>query len=98
MFGKYHDIKIILPADLLETYRKFGNSALSIADRIFTNETSENEVNLYADPGFAGDMLDDIGSGMNLSDYDNHEIPEIAKHCFDNVILEEPGNGNIFVA
>ena len=67
--------------------------------RIFNNSgVSISEINHYADPYLANDMLDAIGSGMGLSDYKSHRIPESAKHCFDNIKLAtQTGNGNIYI-
>ena len=101
LFGKYEDIKIVLPADQLDVYKKFADSALHITDKIFTNGNimqSPLEIEYYADPRMAGDMLATVGSGMGLSDYKNHRVPESVKHCFDNVrLVTETTNGNVFV-
>lgn len=101
LFGKYQDIKILLPADQVEVYKKFADSALHICDKIFNAGSlmcDPLEIEYYADPRLAGEMLDTIGSGMGLSDYKNHRVPESAKHCFDDVKLASQENsGNLYV-
>ena len=101
LFGKYHDIKIVLPADQLQVYKQFADSALRICDRIFTNGNVMSdplEIECFADPRMAGTLLGAIGSGMELSDYKNHRVPESVKHSFDGVTLAtHVDNGNVFV-
>lgn len=101
LFGKYHEIKIVLPADQLNVYKQFADSALHICDRIFANGNnmpSLSEIEYYADPHLANDLLATIGSGMGLRDYKNHRVPESVRHSFDGVKLaSEAGNGNVYV-
>lgn len=101
MFGKYEDIKIVLPADQVDVYRQFADSALHICDKIFTNGNVMRdplEIEYYADPRMAGELLATVGSGMGLSDYKTHRVPESVKHSFDGVRLAtQTGNGNVFV-
>lgn len=97
-YGKYSDIKIVLPSDQVDVYKQFAESALSVCDRIFTGSgVSQTEIDLFGDERLASELYGVIGSGMGLSDYKNHRVPESVKHCFDGVRLAtEAGNGNVF--
>ena len=100
--GKFDDIKITMPSDQLQIYKQFGESALRTIDKIYTNGNvmiDPVEIEYYADPSLAGDLLQTVGSGMGLSDYKTHRVPESAQHCFDNVKLNTTTttSGNMFV-
>lgn len=101
LFGKYENIKIVLPSDQVEVYKQFADSALHICDKIFTDGNIMRdplEIEYYADPRMAGELLATVGSGMELSDYKNHRVPESVKHSFDNVKLTtQADNGNVYV-
>ena len=75
---------ISTPKEKAETYKKFADSALSLCGRIFSGDTSELEIDSYADPTFAADLYAKIGSGMNLADFRTARVPESAKHLLDD--------------
>lgn len=101
MFGRFEGIKIPMPADQLDAYRKFAQSALSICDKIYQNQNVMRdplEIQYYGDESMAGDLLSSIGSGMKLSEFKNKTVPASVAHTFDNVRLTlDSGNGNVFV-
>lgn len=95
-FGKFNDVKITMPEDQVSVYKQFGDSALNIVDRIFSNEATEFEVNNFADENMCGDLMGVIGSGMKLT-HNAHRIPESVQHCFDNINLNvKQTNGNVY--
>ena len=65
-------------------YKQFADSALALCGRIFSGDTSELEIDSYADPIFAADLYAKIGSGMNLADFRTARVPESAKHLLDD--------------
>jgi hypothetical protein len=92
--------KIYLPADQLEVYRKFAASALSIIDTIH-NATPDTfagimiEIMAYADENFSAELFSVIGNGENLRGYKTANVPESAKHVFDDIFLQL--NQNVFM-
>ena len=75
---------ISTPAEKARIYKQFADSALSLCGRIFSGDTSELEIDSYADPIFAADLYAKIGSGMNLADFRTARVPESAKHLLDD--------------
>lgn len=54
-FGKYASVKIITPVDMVQAYKKFGEGALAVVDKIYNNgiimhELDNNNVNPVFDP------------------------------------------------
>lgn len=74
---------ISAPEEKARIYMQFANSALSLCGRIFSGDTSELEIDSYADPTFAADLYAKIGSGTNLADFKT-AVPESAKHLLDD--------------
>ena len=72
------------PEEKAKIYKQFADSALALCGRIFSGDTSELEIDGYADPTFAADFYAKIGSGMNLADFKNGRVPEQAKHLLDD--------------
>lgn len=97
--GKYDSVKINMPYDILMAYKAFADSALSICDTIYTDDLlNPAKVEYYADENFGESLYKIIGTGMNLSNYQNMIVPETVKHTFDNINLNlVRDNGNIFV-
>jgi hypothetical protein len=82
---------IYLPADQLEVYRQFGQSALEIVEMIYNNRgvmLEPLEIEAYADEEVKKDKFAIIGNGMGLSAYRTRRVPETAKHLFDSVELK----------
>lgn len=75
---------ISTPEEKANIYKQFADSALALCGRIFSGDTSELEIDSYADPIFASDLYAKIGSGMNLADFKNGRVPEQAKHLLDD--------------
>ena len=75
---------ISTPEEKAKIYKEFADSALSLCGRIFSGDTSELEIDSYADPIFAADLYAKIGSGMNLADFRTARVPESAKHLLDD--------------
>ena len=75
---------ISTPEEKARIYMQFANSALSLCGKIFSGDTSELEIDSYADENFAADLFAKIGSGMSLADYKNARVPESAKHLLDD--------------
>lgn len=79
---------IYLPADQLAIYKKFAISALSLIDNIYQNPSiDELMITAFADENSCRELYSTIGNGMKLDNFKTKKIPESAKHCFDNVIL-----------
>ena len=72
------------PEEKARTYKQFADSALALCGKIFSDGSSQLEIDSYADPTFASDLYAKIGSGMNLADYKNARVPEQAKHLLDD--------------
>ena len=72
------------PEEKAKIYKQFADSALALCGRIFSGDTSELEIDGYADPTFAADFYAKIGSGMNLAYFKNGRVPEQAKHLLDD--------------
>lgn len=80
---------IHLPSDKLEVYRQFGQAALDLIDRIYSNPSIDvNFVNAYADERFSASLFEVIGSGLELSDYKTFKTPAGAEKVFDNIVLD----------
>ena len=75
---------ISTPEEKAKIYKQFADSALSLCGKIFSDGSSQLEIDSYADPTFAADLYAKIGSGMSLADYKNARIPESAKHLLDD--------------
>lgn len=75
---------ISTPEEKAKIYKQFADSALSLCGRIFSGDTSQLEIDSYADPTFAADLYAKIGSGTNLADYKTARVPESAKHLLDD--------------
>lgn len=75
---------ISTPEEKAKIYKQFADSALALCGKIFSGDTSELEIASYADPTFAADLYEKIGSGMNLADFKNGRVPEQAKHLLDD--------------
>jgi len=75
---------ISTPAEKARIYKQFANSALSLCGRIFSDGSSQLEIDSFADEHFAADLYAKIGSGMSLADYKNARVPEQAKHLLDD--------------
>lgn len=74
---------ISTPEKKAETYKQFAISALSLCGKIFSDGSSQLEIDSYADPTFAADLYAKIGSGTNLADFKTSRVPESAKHLLD---------------
>ena len=87
----FSNCKTILPADQLEVYKKFGNSALSVLDSVYSSpdDVTKATVDSYANEDFGAPLFAIIGDGLGLSDYKSHRIPEQMSHTFDNMNLSE---------
>lgn len=88
--GKYTSVCIITPSDMVHAYKKFGEGALSIVEKINNNGgimKSPIEINTYDDERLVKDLLTIVGSGMDLIDYRAKNVPERAKHIFDHINL-----------
>ena len=93
--NKYADITITLPSDMIDVYKTFADGALKLADRIYKENVSENEINAYADETFGRELYAVIGNGLKLNDFKSRNIPETAKHAFDGITLSA-GNDNTY--
>lgn len=72
------------PEEKAKIYKQFADSALSLCGRIFSDGSSQLEIDSFADEHFAADIYAKIGSGMSLADYKNARVPESAKHLLDD--------------
>ena len=72
------------PEEKARTYKQFADSALALCGKIFSDGSSQLEIDSYADPTFASDLYAKIGSGMNLADFRTARVPEQAKHLLDD--------------
>lgn len=75
---------ISAPEEKARIYKQFAASALSLCGKIFSDGSSQLEIDSYADPTFAADLYAKIGSGMNLADFKTARVPESAKHLLDD--------------
>ena len=75
---------ISTPEEKAKIYKQFADSALALCGKIFSDGSSQLEIDSYADPTFAADLYAKIGSGMSLADYKNARVPESAKHLLDD--------------
>lgn len=75
---------ISTPEEKAKIYKQFADSALSLCGRIFSDGSSQLEIDSFADEHFAADLYAKIGSGMSLADYKNARVPESAKHLLDD--------------
>ena len=72
------------PEEKARTYKQFAASALSLCGKIFSDGSSQLEIDSFADEHFAADLYAKIGSGMNLADFRTARVPESAKHLLDD--------------
>lgn len=79
--------EIHLPADHIEVYRKFGNSAISLIESIHNGNLNPLFVQAYADEAFAKGLFDIIGDGMHLSDYKSRNIQPTVKQMYNDIKL-----------
>lgn len=92
MFRKYDSIKIITPQEQLKAYKTFGDSALSIASKIYHNGNimiQPLELDSFADEKFGANLFSVIGDGMSLSDYKTARVPDSAKNIFNDTTLAD---------
>ena len=75
---------ISTPEEKAKIYKQFANSALALCGKIFSDGSSQLEIDSFADEHFAADLYAKIGSGMNLADFKNGRVPERAKHLLDD--------------
>ena len=75
---------ISTPEEKAKIYKQFADSALALCGKIFSDGSSQLEIDSFADPIFAADLFAKIGSGMSLADYKNARVPEQAKHLLDD--------------
>ena len=75
---------ISTPEEKARIYKQFADSALSLCGKIFSDGSSQLEIDSFADEHFAADLYAKIGSGMSLADYKNARVPEQAKHLLDD--------------
>ncbi len=91
----YAHITFVMPRDILNVYRTFAASALSIAEKIHAEDSilvNDAEIQNFADADFSSSLYALIGSGVHLSDYSSRRVPDTAKHVFDDVTLQENPN------
>lgn len=72
------------PEEKAKIYKQFADSALALCGKIFSDGSSQLEIDSFADEHFAVALYAKIGSGMNLADYKNARVPEQAKHLLDD--------------
>lgn len=75
---------ISLPEEKAKIYKQFADSALALCGKIFSDGSSQLEIDSFADEHFAAALYAKIGSGMNLADYKNARVPESVKHLLDD--------------
>ena len=75
---------ISTPEEKAKIYKQFADSALSLCGKIFSDGSSQLEIDSFADEHFAADIYAKIGSGMNLADFRTARAPESAKHLLDD--------------
>lgn len=75
---------ISTPEEKAKIYKQFADSALALCGKIFSDGSSQLEIDSYADPIFAADLYAKIGSGMNLADFRTARVPESVKHLLDD--------------
>ena len=75
---------ISTPEEKAKIYKQFADSALALCGKIFSDGSSQLEIDSFADEHFAAGLYAKIGSGMNLADYKNARVPEQAKHLLDD--------------
>ena len=75
---------ISTPEEKAKIYKQFADSALSLCGKIFSDGSSQLEIDSFADPTFAADIYAKIGSGMSLADFKTARVPESAKHLLDD--------------
>lgn len=85
----FNSIRINLPEEHLAVYKMFAESALSLIDTIYADSTNFNEsmLDAFGDEKFGAGLYEVIGNGMSLKDYRAKNVPESAKHKFDDVTL-----------
>lgn len=75
---------ISTPEEKAKIYKQFADSALALCGKIFSDGSSQLEIDSFADEHFAAALYAKIGSGMNLADFKNGRVPEQAKHLLDD--------------
>ena len=75
---------ISTPEEKARIYMQFADSALALCGKIFSDGSSQLEIDSFADEHFAAALYAKIGSGMNLADFKNGRVPEQAKHLLDD--------------
>lgn len=92
MFGKYDSVKIITPEEQVKAYKKFGDSALNIANKIYHNGNimiQPLELDSFADEQFGASLFSVIGDGMTLADYKTAKVPDSAQNVFNDISLAD---------
>ena len=75
---------ISTPEEKAKIYKQFADSALALCGKIFSDGSSQLEIDSFADEHFAVALYAKIGSGMNLADFRTARVPESAKHLLDD--------------
>ncbi len=87
--GKYAGIRIVLPADMVQVYKKFADSALSLVDKIYNNGIIMQE-NVYN--GIVYEAKEDKQSKDGKSEYP-YEIESFGDENFAHDLFAVIGNG-----
>ena len=82
-------IKTHSAEEVLTTYKKFADSALSLIESIHSdpNAVSVLTVRAYADEQFGRRLYEIVGDGSELESFRMKQIPETAKTVFDSYKL-----------
>ena len=75
---------ISTPEEKAKIYKQFADSALALCGKIFSDGSSQLEIDSFADEHFAAALYAKIGSGMNLADFRTARVPESVKHLLDD--------------
>lgn len=100
--GKYKDIEIILPKDIITAYKHFGEGALAICNRIYKEQTQMQQmidlnIQTYTDERFVSKLYNIVRDGNNLSDFRMKRVPDSYLHTYDDIDVKQP-NANYYMA
>ena len=82
-------VRINLPEDMVEVYRKFAQSAITLIEKTgLAPSVSATEIDSFADPDFGKQLFEVVGEGRELDNVSLSNKSELETNSFSNYKLD----------
>lgn len=82
-------VRINLPEDMVEVYREFAQSAITLIEKIgLAPSVSATEIDSFADPDFGKQLFEVVGEGRELDNVSLSNKSELETNSFSNYKLD----------